>query len=288
MKSVLLTGASTGLGLAISKFLLDKPYHLILTSRAASVSRFEEAGIQPRDTLWIRTMDVTSAKEREAVIQEAEQELDGVDILINNAGVSYRSVVEHVTDEERQIQMEINYRAPMELVRLTLPSMRRKREGRIINVSSVGGMMAMPTMAVYSASKFALEGATEALYYEVKPWRIKVSLVQPGFIHSSSFQNVRYTAMSRHSQIDKNDPYYHHYENMTPFIEKMMDTTLATPEKVAKKIFKVMTMKNPPLRVSGTIDAQIFGALRRVLPRSVYHWVLYRSLPDVKNWGDTP
>ncbi len=96
--------------------------------------------------------------------------LGGVDVLINNAGVAYRSVVEHVSERERLQQMGINFRAPMELTRLVLPYMRSRRAGRIINVSSMGGMMAMPTMAVYSASKFALEGATESLYYEVKPW----------------------------------------------------------------------------------------------------------------------
>ena len=92
----------------------------------------------------------------------------------------YRAVLEHVSDAERVAQMDVNYLAPMDLIRLVLPRMREKHAGRILNVSSVGGMMAMPTMAVYSASKFALEGATEALYYEVRPWNIRVSLIQPG------------------------------------------------------------------------------------------------------------
>ena len=93
--------------------------------------------------------------------------------------------------------MDVNFRSPMELTRLVLPGMRAKRAGRIITVSSVGGMMAMPTMAAYSASKFALEGAHEALWYEVRPWGIRVSLVQPGFVHSDGFQKVRYTTQER-------------------------------------------------------------------------------------------
>jgi hypothetical protein len=78
----------------------------------------------------------------------------------------------------------------MALIRLVLPGMRQKGAGRIISVSSVSGMMAMPTMGTYSASKFALEGATEALWYEVRPWNIQVSLVEPGFVRSHSFRNM--------------------------------------------------------------------------------------------------
>jgi NAD(P)-dependent dehydrogenase (short-subunit alcohol dehydrogenase family) len=93
---------------------------------------------------------------RQAIVAEAEWDWGGIDVLINNAGVSYRAVVEHVDDRERLSQMDVNFRSPMELIRLLLPGMRAKRSGRIISVSSVGGMMAMPTMAAYSASKFAL------------------------------------------------------------------------------------------------------------------------------------
>ena len=206
-------------------------------------------------------------------------------MLINNAGVAYRSVVEYVTEEERIEQMSVNFRGPMELARLVLPYMRQQRSGRIINVSSVGGMMAMPTMAVYSASKFALEGATESLYYEVKPWNIKVSLIEPGFIHSSSFQKVHYTSLGAHADRDPEDPYYMHYHHMTPFIERMMDLTLATPEKVARRILKTVTSKRPPLRVRATPDAYVFDMLRRALPRRLYHWILYHSLPGVSEWG---
>lgn len=131
------------------------------------------------------------------MVAEAEARWGGVDVLVNNAGVAYRAVVEHVTEEDRLRQFGVNFLGPMEMVRLCLPSMRKKRAGRIINVSSVSGMMAMPTMGVYCASKFALEGASEALWYEVKPWNIRVTLVQPGFINSDSFQNTRTTPKSR-------------------------------------------------------------------------------------------
>jgi short-subunit dehydrogenase len=282
---VLLTGASSGLGLSLAQLLCDAPYRLILTARKDSLSRFLDGGIVETEKIWIRPLDVTLEEEREAVVNEAHAKWGGVDILINNAGVAYRSVVEHFTEDGRDDQMNINFRAPMELIRLVLPRMRENQYGRIINVSSVSGMMAMPTMALYAASKFALEGATEALWYEVRPWNIKVSLVQPGFIKSESFQNTIYTQTSKEAAEDPNDPYYQHYRHMAGFISKLMHASTSTPEKVAKLILKTMQKSNPPLRVPATLDASLFAWLRRVLPRNMYHAILFRGLPGVKFWG---
>jgi NAD(P)-dependent dehydrogenase (short-subunit alcohol dehydrogenase family) len=231
MSTILVTGATTGLGLALSRLLLEHTASvLVLTARASSLPRLEVEGLMAGERILPMALDVTDGDQRLAVVEQVTRSHGGIDVLINNAGVAYRSVVEHVTEEERIEQMGVNFRGPMELARLVLPYMRQQRSGRIINVSSVGGMMAMPTMAVYSASKFALEGATESLYYEVKPWGIKVSLIEPGFIHSSSFQKVHYTSLGAHAERDPEDPYYMHYHHMTPFIERMMDLTLATPD----------------------------------------------------------
>lgn len=99
--------------------------------------------------------------------------------------------------------------------------MRKKGRGKIINISSVSGMLAMPTMSSYSASKAALEGASEALWYEMRPFGIDVSLVQPGFIHSESFKNVRYTERGLQSEAGS-DEYSQFYNSMKPFITKLM------------------------------------------------------------------
>ena len=283
---VLLTGASTGLGLVIARQLLARDrYRLILTARRESLGRFAASGIHESRHVHLRPLDVTLPAEREAVVAEADAHWGGVDVLVNNAGVAYRAVVEHVRDDERFAQLDINFLSPMELARLCLPSMREKRAGRILNVSSVGGMMAMPTMSIYSASKFALEGATEALWYEVRPWNIHVSLVEPGFINSSSFQNVRFTELAKEARDRPDVPYAAHYHFMGFFIERVMQRVKATPERVARKVLKTMERRRPPLRVSATLDATAFALLRRLLPRRLYHWLLYRNLPNVRSWG---
>ena len=282
---LLLTGASTGLGLAVARALLDSPYRLILTARSSSLERFAAEGLRESERIHLRPLDVSLPDERRRVVEEACDRWGGVDVLINNAGVAYRAVTEHLPDDPHFDQMVVNFYAPMELIRLVLPRMRERRRGRILNVSSVGGMMAMPTMAPYSASKFALEGATEALWYEVRPWRIRVSLIEPGFIHSDSFRNTRYTSKSRLAMTDETNPYHAHYHYMDGMIAKLMELTRATPEAVARTILRTLAKKDPPLRIPATWDAHLFSLLRRLLPRHLYHRVLYASLPHISQWG---
>lgn len=284
-KTVLITGASTGIGLEIARALMKTNHRVYLTARESSLPRFDAHGLGESSRVRIRALDVTKPAEREAMIAEAERDWGGIDVLINNAGVSYRAVVEHVDERERLSQMDVNFRSPMELIRLLLPGMRAKRAGRIISVSSVGGMMAMPTMAAYSASKFALEGAHEALWYEVRPWGIWVSLVQPGLVDSDGFQKVRYTSRSGRSEHELAEPYHEHYVNMAPFIERLMKASRSTPASVARVVLKTMHRRKPPLRVPATLDARAFALLRRILPRSTYHWLLYRMLPRIDTWG---
>ncbi len=286
--TVLVTGASTGLGLAIARKLIAAGHQVVLTARAESLPRFAEEGITEGPGVWLRALDVTRSDQREPLVDWIEAELGGVDVLVNNAGVSYRAVVEHVTETERMGQLDVNFRSAMEMARLVLPGMRARRWGRIISVSSVGGMMAMPTMGVYSASKWALEGASEALWYEVRPWNIGVTLIEPGFINSDGFLKVRYTPMAAQASADPTSPYYGHYTHMAGFIGKVMRRVRATPESVADKVLKTIDARNPPLRVAATLDAWIFFWLRRLLPRRLYHWVLYRNLPGVRTWGDAP
>lgn len=283
--TVFITGASVGVGLELARLLLPTHHRLVLTARASSIQRFAAEGITASDRVLLLPLDVTVPQEREAAVRAVEALWGGVDVLVNNAGISYRAVAEHTPDEDMQVQLHANYLGPMALVRRVLPRMRARRFGRIINVSSVGGMTAMPTMSAYSASKFALEGASESLWYEVRPWGISVSLVRPGFINSDGFRKVRFTREGTASLADPKDAYHHHYLNMGELVGALMQLTFHSPRDVAETIAGLIDQRSPPLRVPGTWDAWVFDLLRRFLPSRLYHRLLYAGLPRIWEWG---
>lgn len=286
MKVVLLTGASIGLGLAIARQLLeDESLHLVLTARADSLPRFAELGIRAGERVWLRALDITNEAQRRAVVAEIEAELGGVDTLVNNAGITYRTVAEYATAAELSHQMVVNYEGPMALAALVLPSMRRRRAGHIIQISSAGGLVAMPTMGLYSASKFALEAASEAMHYEVRPFGIQVTLVLPGFVNSPAYKNAVVGELSRRATEQVKDPYHPHFENMDRLIGGMMAITSATPESVARRVVKAMRRRRAPLRILATWDARLLWWFRRFTPQGAYVWVTYHALPGVRKWG---
>lgn len=281
---ILVTGCGSGIGLALAEQLYKKNcYRVIITARKNSIAFLKEKFIESENFL-IRELDVINEVERTKLIDEIVARWSGVNILINNAGISYRAVVEHMSVDEEQHQFATNYFGPVGLIRAVLPHMRKLGRGKIINVSSVSGMLAMPTMGSYSASKYALEGLSEALWYELKPLGINVCLIQPGFVRSKSFLNVKYSVLSS-PQHDTEAVYADYYQNMTPFIERLMKLSLTSPTDVALRILKVIEKKNPPLWIPATLDAMIFYYLRRFVPRFILLNLLFAVLPNARKWA---
>ena len=282
---ILITGCSSGIGFELAKtFSKISNYRTVITARAPSVEKLHSL-FPSAENVRVWELDITSETSRNQLVEKIKREWEGVDILINNAGISYRSVIEHMTDKDELVQMSTNYLGPMALIRSVLPNMRRKGRGKIINVSSVSGMLAMPTMSSYSASKAALEGASEALWYEMRPFGIDVSLIQPGFIHSDSFKNVRYTERGEKSEHNE-DEYSAFYRNMKPFVSRLMGMSRTPASKVAELILLVVQTERPPLWVPAGFGAEFFYYLRRLMPRRLLHPVLYRCLPGVEHWGE--
>lgn len=281
---ILLTGASSGIGLAAARILSHcDNYRVVITARRSSHFQLRRE-FADTDRFWVRPLDVTVDNQRIQLLNEITSKWGGVDILINNAGISYRAVMEHMSNDDEHYQLATNYLGPVALMRAVLPGMREKGRGKIINISSVSGMLAMPTMSAYTASKYALEGASEALWYEARPLGIDVVLLQPGFIRSESFKRV-YHSQKSHPTQSSVGPYSDYYENMTPFIEKLMNWSFVTPEKMAKLVLKVIRWQRPPLRIAATPDAALFGLLRRFIPRRWFQPFLFICLPKARQWA---
>lgn len=281
---ILVTGCSSGIGQALADLLVTKKaYRVVITARPESLGKLQ-GKYKEDERIKIRPLDVTNAASRRCLIQEIDQEWGGVDILVNNAGISYRSTVEEMSNQDETLQMATNYHGPMDLIRLCLPTMREKGRGKIINISSVSGMLAMPTMSSYSASKSALEGASEALWYETKPFGINVSLIQPGFVKSDGYERVRFSVKSEKSHIGRG-PYGAIYQTMEPFIAQLMSYAFATPESIARLVLDVIRTQGPPLWIPASFDAEFFYYLRRLFPRRLLQPFLYFCLPRTKDWG---
>jgi len=284
------TGCSSGIGLALARLLYTADEYCVIVSARRTSLEFLKLQFPESERFRVRELDVADSEQREKLVAEIERDWRGVNILVNNAGIAYRAVIEHMTEEDEQIQMATNYFGPAALIRQTLSGMRELGRGKIINVSSVSGMLAMPTMSAYSASKHALEGLSEALWYEARPLGISVSLIQPGFIRSRSFRRVRYTSRS-HPDIqsqpwDENQtPYSDYYHNMTPFIERLMNLSFSTSESVAKLILKTIRAENPPLWIPATLDARLFYFFHRFIPRRLLHPILFLALPGARHWA---
>lgn len=173
-----ITGASSGLGAAIAKAALRAGHHVAVTARDSSrLDALVEA--YPGAVLPL-SMDLTKPAEIEAAIGRAEAWRGGVDVLVNNAALGYLAAVEEGEDQKIRTLVETNFFGVASTIRAALPGMRARGRGTIINISSMSGVVAMPALGYYSASKFALEGLTEALSQEVAPLGIKVMSVEPG------------------------------------------------------------------------------------------------------------
>ncbi|MGV1761167.1 oxidoreductase [Rhizobium sp. A22-96] len=173
-----ITGCSTGLGHELAKQVLDRGDSAVLTARRPE-SLDELASKHPGRAITL-PLNVTSGAAIEKAVSDAEAHFGRIDVLVNNAGYGYFSAIEEGEDAEIRRQFETNVFGLYAVTRRVLAGMRARRAGHIINVSSIGGLMAFPATGYYHASKFAVEGFSESLSQEVAPLGIKVTIVEPG------------------------------------------------------------------------------------------------------------
>jgi NAD(P)-dependent dehydrogenase (short-subunit alcohol dehydrogenase family) len=170
-----ITGCSTGFGYELAKYVLERGYRTVVTARKPN----ELKEFEGQDGALILTLDVTDRSQVEAAIKNAEEEFGCIDVLVNNAGIGYFAAVEESEEVQVRRMFEINFFGLCRLIHVALPGMRKRRKGFIVNFSSIGGLCGFPCVGYYNATKFAVEGLSEALSQEVQPLGIKVMLVEP-------------------------------------------------------------------------------------------------------------
>ncbi len=173
-----ITGCSTGFGRELAKLVLDRGYRAVITARDPNKIRDLTTGYQGR-ALALK-LDVTNKGEVAEAVRWAESAFGSIDVLVNNAGFGYVGALEESDEADVRAMMETNFFGLAQMIHVVLPGMRHRRHGSIVNISSIGGLVGFPGVGYYNATKFAVEGLSEALSKEVAPLGIKVLLVEPG------------------------------------------------------------------------------------------------------------
>jgi NAD(P)-dependent dehydrogenase (short-subunit alcohol dehydrogenase family) len=170
-----ITGCSTGFGLELARQAIDHSFRTVITAREPSKLR----GYAATDNVLVLKLDVTQLDQVTAAVQAAEARFGGIDVLVNNAGIGYFAAIEEGAEAEVRKMFEVNVFGLTRMIQAVLPGMRKRRSGCIVNVSSLGGIRGMPSFGQYCATKFAVEGLSEALRQEVEPLGVQVMAVEP-------------------------------------------------------------------------------------------------------------
>ena len=246
----LVTGSSSGIGFETSLLLARNGYHTYASMRNLGKSKtITEISNREKLPLSVIQLDVDDDKSVKDAIYRIENEQGRIDVVVNNAGYLLIGSLEELSIEEFKEQFETNFFGAIRVIREVLPIMRRQRVGTIVNISSLAGRVGLPLNSPYVSSKFALEGLSESMAYEIEQFGIKVVLIEPGYIKTNvanSFKtgkNVVVTAANKKN----NSPYAEFIQNriaaLGPSVEAGLD-----PIEVAKVILKAATSENPYLR----------------------------------------
>jgi NAD(P)-dependent dehydrogenase (short-subunit alcohol dehydrogenase family) len=235
-----ITGASSGFGRAFAEYALERGYSVVAAAR--NTSRLAEIVLLAPDRVLAVALDVTDRGQVERAVTQTLARFGRVDVVVNNAGYGIVGAIEETPENELRAQMETNFFGAISITRAFLPTLREQRSGAIVNISSMGGQLSFPGYGAYSASKFALEGASEALAQEVKPFGIKVLIVEPG-----QFRTDFAGAALREMPVIK--AYNESVGPVREFTHKMHETQEGDPRKAARAIELALDDPHTPLRL---------------------------------------
>lgn len=270
-----ITGASSGFGLLTTLELTKKDYLVIATMRNLEkqgnlLSQATQLNLQ--QNIKIQQLDVTDQNSLHN-FQLFLKEINKVDLLINNAGYANGGFVEEIPVEEYRKQFETNLFGAISITQLVLPYMREQQSGKIINISSISGQVGFPGLSPYVSSKHALEGWSESLRLEVKPFGIDVALIEPGSYNTNIWEVGKQLATN---QSDTTSPYKEYMDKIQKHINNGSDT-FGNPIDVANKIVEIAEAKRTNLRypIGKGVKFMIFA--KKILPWRLWEYLVLRS-----------
>jgi short-subunit dehydrogenase len=252
-KVVLVTGASSGFGESIASFLASKGYTVFGTSR--NPKKHQKRSYQ------MLKLDVTSDSSVKACVAEIIRRAGRIDVLVNNAGYISSGGVEESTIEEAKAQFETNFFGAVRMINAVLPHMRRRKEGQIINISSMADTISTPFRGFYSPTKAALTSYSDTLRLEVKNFNIKVSVIRPGMFSTKLFSSIKRTSRSI--------PDYARTKRRSIIAHNKRIRAADNPVKVAKLVLKIIRSNSPRLLYAVGKDKH-YLLLKSALPQELF------------------
>ena len=272
-KSVLITGASTGIGRATALYLAGKGYRVAATSR--SIGRLDGLRREAEGIASIHCveLDVDSDRSVSEATASVIEEYGRIDVLVNNAGYGLWGPVQSLSMEELQSQLETNFFGAFRMIKAVLPSMTAAGGGTIINVSSVEGRLVTPFSGGYAASKFALEGLSEAMRYELWPQGIRVAVVEPG-LFATDFHDSQVEAAGAESRDLPYGPAIGRYRER----RGKYDRFAKDPVRVARVVNKIIRARRPRFRYPVGPEATLGIPASQLIPERLYQALLGRAM----------
>ena len=263
---VLITGASSGIGRACAQYLAERGYRVYGTSRKIT----SDDPVEDGSVRMIR-MDVNDDRSVASGIDQVLQDAGRLDVVVNNAGFGIAGAIEETSIEEARALFETNLFGLLRVCRAVLPKMRGQGSGTIINISSLAGRIGLPYQGLYSATKFAVEGLTEALRMEVKPFGIKVVLIEPGDFRTG------FTANRVHTAASKEDSAYQERFQRTLKVAESDEEGGSSPERIARLLHRILQESSPKVRYStGEASQRAAAILKGILPSKLFEWGLMK------------
>ena len=263
-KTVLITGASSGIGLCSAKYFIEKGWNVSATMR----SPVKTANWTKAENVICPYLDVTKRESIKNAVRETLEHFGRIDALVNNAGYALMGALEGVTPHQLERQFQTNVFGLVSTIQAVLPIMRKQGIVTIVNVASVGGRLAFPMASSYHATKWAVEGLSESLRYELQGFNIKVKIIEPG--------GIKTNFINRGTVHADDHPSYSDLTHQVRLFSQKLDDTLPGPEKVAKAIYKAANDSSDRLRYSPHGEA--FLLLHSILPDSLWRNLVTRMM----------
>lgn len=266
-----ITGASSGLGYEFTKKALESGEKVVGVAR--NIEKLNELKCQFEGMLLPLSLDVTDRSAVSTTVETAIKHFGRLDIVINNAGNMVMGMIEEFSEDEVRSQMETNFFGTVWVSQAVMPYLRAQESGHIIQISSIGGLISGPMSGIYSASKFALEGFSEALAQEAAHFGIKVSIVEPGGYWTNLYLKMSFTTQNKE------------YDSLREKLAQQNSTESvdSDPKLAAEAIMKLVNSENPPLRL--VLGSLVYDLAVENAEKRIFTWKEWESVSRSSEHG---